>query len=244
MRAFGDEEPSEQHQSRRDDRGRVHPPPRQQVRILAQHQITDGRADQRARGLEAECGQHQRSATARRRAFGDHQMRGRIIAAEREPHAEQADDQPDEALREHDCHQEQDKQRHLDDEHRLAAELIGQAAQRAGADQDAEQARRADQAMLGRREIELLADQRQGDAGHEDDQALEELARNRQPPNPFLHAGHRRRRRDGAVPPQRRFVDIALHGIGAWPRHGRVSCCDRSSLRDLAKPGTGTVRHS
>jgi hypothetical protein len=171
-------------------------------------------------------------------------MRRRIIAAESEPHSEKADDEPDKTLGKDDCHQEQDKQRHFDDEHRLAAVSIGQAAERACADQDAEQACRADEAVLCRCEIELLADQGQGDAGHEDDQALKELARNCQPPNPLLHSGHRRRRRNRAVPPQRRLVDVALHGVGARPRHVLRHAWVFPRSESEERPRTGTVRHS
>ena len=142
-------------------------------------------------------------------------MGRRVVASEREPHSEQADDQPDEVRGEDDQHEEQDEQAHLEHEHRLAAEAVGEAAQGARADQDAEQAGGADDAVLRLAEIEFLGDQRQGDAGQEHDQSLEKLAGDRQPPDSPLHVGQRRARRRGPVGPQRRFVEIALNRIPA-----------------------------
>ena len=63
-----------------------------------------------------------------------------------------------------------------------------------------------------RRQAEILDDQRQGDAGHEDDQPLEELAGGGEQPDPPLHAGHRNEVCRGAVGPGRRLVDVALDG--------------------------------
>jgi hypothetical protein len=96
---------------------------------------------------------------------------------------------------------------------------IGETAQCARPDQNAEQARSADHAVLHRGQVEFLADQRQGDAGHEHDQSLEELAGDRQPPNSPLHAGHRRAGRNRSIGPLRRLVDVALHGVYACGRH-------------------------
>ena len=69
---------------------------------------------------------------------------------------------------------------HLGDEHRLAAEAIGEAAQEQRADQDAEEACRADETVLGRADVELVRDQRQRDAGHEHHKAFEEFAGGRE----------------------------------------------------------------
>ena len=49
--------------------------------------------------------------------------------------------------------------------------------------------------------MELDRDQRQGNAGHEYDHALEELARAGQCPDPELHRGHRHRLQRRAVGP-------------------------------------------
>ena len=222
MRTLGDEESSEQHQGGRKHGGGVHPPPSRQTRILSQHQKAYGCSHQRADGLEAEGGKNQAAATPARRAFGNHQMRRRVVAAESKPHSEQADDQPGEILGEHDRNQEQNEQQHFDDEHRLAAKSVGKAAQCAGPDQDAEQAGGADQAVLARGQVEFLADQRQGDASHEDHHPLEEFARHRQPPDSPLHPRHRRALRQRSVGPLRCFVDIALDGVYA---RGRRTCC-------------------
>ena len=67
-----------------------------------------------------------------------------------------------------------------------------------------------DDALFGRREAELLDDQRQGDAGHEDDQPLEELAGRGEQPDAPLHARHRNEDRRRAVGPEGRLVDVAL----------------------------------
>ena len=215
MRALGDEKPSEQNEDRGNDGARIHPPPCVQFGMVRQDQIADRRSDERAGRLETEGGQHQLAAASGGGAFGDHQMGRRVVASEREPHSEQADDQPDEVRGEDDQNEEQDEQAHLEHEHRLAAEAVGEAAQGARADQDAEQAGGADDAVLRFAELKVLGDQRQGDAGQEHDQSLEKLAGDRQPPDSPLHVGQRRARRRGPVGPQRRFVEIALNRIPA-----------------------------
>ncbi|MBV8614872.1 MAG: hypothetical protein JOY66_14070 [Acetobacteraceae bacterium] len=91
------------------------------------------------------------------------------------------------------------------------------AAEQDGADQDAEQADRADDPFLGRADLELARDQRQGDAGHEHDEALEELPGRREGPDAPLHPGHWHAGQRGAVRPDRPLVDIVLHGA----RRGR-----------------------
>ena len=140
-------------------------------------------------------------------------MGGRIVAAERKAHPEQAGHQPSEVLREQDQHQKHHEQRHLDDEHRLAAETVAEAAQRTRSDQDAEQAGRTNHAVLCGRKAEFLGDQRQRHAGHEDHETFKEFACDREPPYALLHARHRRSRRKGAVGPQRLLVEISLYGV-------------------------------
>ena len=54
-------------------------------------------------------------------------------------------------VQKHERHEERHEDDHLGDEHRLAAEAIRQSAEGDGADKNAEQARRADDAMLERR---------------------------------------------------------------------------------------------
>jgi hypothetical protein len=117
-------------------------------------------------------------------------MGGRIVAAQRQPQPEQAGHEPEVARARHQQHQEDHENEHLDDEHALAAEIVRQAAEADGADEDAEQARRSDHPVLGPREAEFLPDERHGDAGHEHDEALEELAGRGEPPDAPLHGGH------------------------------------------------------
>ena len=53
--------------------------------------------------------------------------------------------------------------------------------------------RGADEAMLGRRHVELAGDQRGRHPGHEDDKALEEFAGGGEAPDAPLHRRHGRR---------------------------------------------------
>ena len=103
-------------------------------------------------------------------------MRGRIVAAQRHAQAEQANRQRQEVGAEDQQREECAEEDHLGDEHPLAAEIIRQPPQQHGADQDTEQAGGADNALFGCADVELAHDQGQGDAGHEDDVAFEELA--------------------------------------------------------------------
>jgi hypothetical protein len=201
VRTFGNEESSQQDQSRWNDCRGVHPAPGLQARVCAEDKIAHGCSDERPGGLKAKGCENQGAASSRGRAFGDDQVGRRVVTPEREPHSEKADDQPHEVLRKYDSDQEQNKQHHFDDEHRLAAESIGEAAQCTRSDQNAEQAGGADEAMLCRGQVEFAADQGQCNAGHKYDQPLEELAGNSQPPNSFLHAGHRRCRRNRSIRP-------------------------------------------
>jgi hypothetical protein len=87
----------------------------------------------------------------------------------------------------------------------------------------------------GRIEIEFLGDQRQRDAGHEHDEAFEEFAGDREPPDAKLHAGHRGGRRDRPIGPQRPLVDIGLDRFSAWLRHAGARAY-RGDLRDGSVP--------
>ena len=141
-------------------------------------------------------------------------MGGRVVAAERHAEAEQADHQRDEIGADDEQGQKGGEDDHLGDEHRAAAETVGEAAEEQGADEDAEQARGTDQAVVEGGDVELARDQRQGHAGHEDDEAFEELAGGGEAPDAPLHGGHGSRRQRGAVGPGRALVDIVLDGAG------------------------------
>ena len=142
-------------------------------------------------------------------------MRGRVVATERHADAEQADHQRQE-VPDHDQEREEHAEDdHLGDEHALAAEIVREAAERDGADQDAREACRGDQALLGGGEMEFAGDQRHRDAAHEDDEALEELAEGGERPNAPLHARHGRGFERSAVRPYGQFVDIFLNRLGA-----------------------------
>ena len=102
------------------------------------------------------------------------------------------------------------EQDHLGDEHPFAAEDVRESAEENGANQDAEEARGTDDALLGRADVEFAHDQRQRNAGHEDDESLKELSRCRERPDTPLHGGHGRRLEGGAVGPHGKFVYIVL----------------------------------
>ena len=106
-----------------------------------QNQEADAGARQAPHGLKAERAQHHAPADAARHAFGNDQMGGRVVAAERDADAEQGNDDDHIGRAERQQRDEEDEQQHLDDEHLLAAVTIGQIAERRGADQDAEQRR-------------------------------------------------------------------------------------------------------
>ena len=133
----------------------------------------------------------------------------------------------------HQQRQERHEDDHLGDEHALAPEVVGQASETDGADQDAEQAGGADQAVLRGTDAELARDQRQRDARHEDDEALEELSGRRERPDAPLHRGHRRVFQARAVRPDRQLVDVVLNGFAtrfAAPR-GERRCASLGYLR-------------
>ena len=142
-------------------------------------------------------------------------MRRRIVAAEREADSEQADHDQIKVRSEHQRHEERHEDHHLDQEHPLAAEAIRQSAEADGADEDAEQGRGADDAVLGRANAELARQERKRDAGHEDDETFEELAGGGERPDQPLHAGHRRRPEVGSIGPHWQFVDVLLNRLCA-----------------------------
>jgi hypothetical protein len=120
----------------------------------------------------------------------------------------------------------------FDDEHLLATIPVGKPAERRGADQDAEQRGRGDNALLGRTQGELLAHERQGHAGGEDHHAFEELAGGGQSPDQPLHLGDRSVVNRRRVRPERRFIDVVLD----------ASAGDSASARRRAVRGHGASR--
>ncbi len=96
VRAFRDEEAADGYQQRRNDRGAVHPAPCVERRNDREHEEAHAGAAERAQRLEAERGQHQLASAAAGDAFGDDHVRGRVVAAERDAEAEQADHQRNE----------------------------------------------------------------------------------------------------------------------------------------------------
>ena len=212
MAAVADPEAAQHHQDGRHDRGGIHPAPRADLGQVRQDEEAHDGADQRADRLEGEGAQHQLAAVLAGDALGDDQVRRRIVAAQRQADAEQEHDQPEIVRAPGQPGQEQGEHDHLDHEHAAAAIDVGQAAESDRADHDAGQRGGADDALFDRRQPEILHDQRQGDAGHEHDQPLEELAGRGEQPDPPLHAGHRNEICRGAVGPGRRLVDVALDG--------------------------------
>ena len=82
-------------------------------------------------------------------------MRGRVVAAECKPQAEQKDHHHEVARRKAERHEKRHEDDHLGDEHGLAAEAVRQTAERECANENAKQARGANDAMLIRGDIEL-----------------------------------------------------------------------------------------
>jgi hypothetical protein len=72
--------------------------------------------------------------------------------------------------------------------------------------------------VLGLGDVEFLRDQRQGDAGYEHHEALEEFAGRGERPDPPLHGRHGRPQQRRPVRPGRGFVDIGLDRSLAWRR--------------------------
>jgi hypothetical protein len=108
---------------------------------------------------------------------------------------------------------------------RFAAEMIGQSADQDGANKNAGEAGRADDALFGSADVEIAHDQLQRHAGHKDDIAFEKFPGGGERPYPQLHAGHRRRFYRRAAGPGGQFVDVVLHRprIG---RRGSDGVCD------------------
>jgi hypothetical protein len=157
-----------------------------------------------------------------RNAFGNDEVSGGIVATERKPDSHQRNHDDEIGLAQRQQHDEGAEQRHLDDEHFLAAITVGQAAERRRADQNAEQRRGGDDPCLGGAQGEFLRHERERHAGHEHHHALEELAGGGQPPGEPLHVGQRGTAHDGRVRPHRRFVDVVLDGLaGLAARHRR-----------------------
>ena len=140
-------------------------------------------------------------------------MRGRVVAAEREAHAEKEDQEQRERRAERHRDEEDQKQNHLGDEELLPSQMVGQAAQGGGPDENPEQRRGSDHALLRVPQMELHRDQRQRDTGHEYHQPLEKFACRGEAPDLPLHDRHRNLRDRGSVRPGRRFVDILLDGF-------------------------------
>ena len=236
--AFGDEEAADSDEDGRHQGGRVHPAPGVEVGVAHQHGGADRDAGHGADRLEGEGAEHEAPAQGARDVFRDDHMRGWIVAAERHADAEQADRQRDEVLHHGQQRQEGAEHDHLGDEHALAAEIIRHSAEEHGANQDAGEACRGDEALFIRDEMVLPGDQRHSHAAHEHHESLEELAGGGEHPDAPLHAGQRRRFQSGAVRPGRQLVDILLDCLGAWRRpalvhhfvHGRSSpCCRHTS---------------
>ncbi len=139
----------------------------------------------------------------------------RIVTAERQADTEERY-KGNRKVRRYRKHQQKgDEERHLDDEHRPSSEPVRKPAQCCRPDQNAEQDRRTDKSVLHRCQFEFPPDQREGDAGHEDNHAFKELAGAGQPPDTPLHAGQ-----DGTVDirtiaPDRCLLDIGLRTIEA-----------------------------
>jgi len=73
----------------------IHPAPGAEFRNVLEHEITHEGPDQRAQGLKAKRAEHEAPAHRARDAFGDYQMRGRVMASKRDAEPEQENDQPD-----------------------------------------------------------------------------------------------------------------------------------------------------
>ncbi len=174
--AFDHEKAPNRHDERWDQDGRVHPPPGIQLRVQNEHEAADAGAGQRAECLEAKRSQHELAAIDAGDVLRDDHVRCRIVAAERKPEAEQANGHRNEVVAQDQHGQECDEDEHLRDEHALAAEIVGKPAKQRRTDQDAGEAGGTDDALFRRQEVEFARHERQRDAGHEDNEALEEFA--------------------------------------------------------------------
>ena len=117
-------------------------------------------AGERAHRLEPERAKHQFAAIGAWDVLRDDHMGGRIVAAERQAQAEQADGEREEVVAEDQQPEEGHEDDHLRDEHALAAEIVRQAAEQHRAEQDAGEAGGADDALLGRQDMKFANDQR------------------------------------------------------------------------------------
>ncbi len=185
--AFRDEEPSEGDDDRRDQSGGKHPAPGIKFRHQHQAKAAHAGAAQRAQRLEAEGAEHQLAAAGAGDVLRNDHVRGRVVAAQRHAETEQADRQREEIGAEDQQREEGAEDDHLGDEHPLAAEIVGQAAEQDGAEQDAEQAGGADDALFSGADMEFAHNQRQRDTGHENHEAFEEFARRGETPDAPLH---------------------------------------------------------
>ena len=175
--------------------------------------------------LEGESAEHKFAARAARDVLGNNDVSRRVVAAERESDAEQADHDKREVRREHQRHQQRDEDHHFHEEHDLAAEAVRQTPEADRADEDAEQGRGGDQSVLGRANAELSREERKRDARHEHDEPLEEFARGGERPDEPLHARHRGRWKLGSIRPHGKFVNVLLNRLRAGLA-GQFSLCD------------------
>ena len=179
-----------------------------------------------AHGLECKRAQHQFAPAHAGDVFGNDHVRGRVIASQREPEAEQADDQRNKTVAEDGGAKERSEDDHLHDEHGFAPEPVRQATQADGADQDSAQAGGADESVLRRRDVELSRDERQRNTGHEHHKPLEELACGGQHPDTPLHRRHGIGLQPRTIGPHRQFVYIVLHTSGRGRHRVCIRHCD------------------
>jgi hypothetical protein len=209
-RAFGHEEPPENHEDGGDNRDRVHPAPRSDVRIFEEDHKPNAGADETPHSLEGKRCQHQAAARPRRDTFGDHHVRGRVVTAERYTGPKEAEDQDQKVWSESQRHEKQGKNHHLGDEHFLPPYEVGQAPQHARPNEDPGQLGSGYKPFVVSKQPELLRDQRQRDAGYEDDQSLEKFSGARQAEDAQLHPGQLRKRGWRTVRPCGHFVEVFL----------------------------------
>lgn len=151
------------------------------------------------------------------------------VATVGEAEPEEADGKQDEIRAKDEQREERHENNHLGNEHPLAPKNIGQAAKQHGAEQNAGETRSADDAFVGRKDMKLAGDERQGDAGHEDDEALEKFPCCGERPDAPLHAGHGSGFQPGPVGPSGQFVDIFLDRFGRGRGGGLRRYCSLSS---------------
>ena len=213
LRALGDEKPSDHDQNCRDDCRRIHEPPVRQTRVGFKDHVSDHGSEQCSDRLEGERAQDEPAAAVAGDALRDHEVRGRVVAAERQTHAEEENQEQRKCRAERHRHQEDQKQNHLRDEELLPSQMVRQATQRGGSDENAKKRGRSNHPFLRVPEMELHGDERQRNTGHEDHKPLEEFSRGRQPPDLPLHDRHGNLRDRGSIRPDRSLVDILLNGF-------------------------------